>query len=65
MAMRPTLEEVQVHGREILIDRVLDEMDYERLEERWLLEDILGVEDGPETDALIERLRRRRDEWDA
>lgn len=31
----------------------LDALDQERLEERRLLEDLVGLEDGPETDALI------------
>lgn len=47
---RPRLEE---------IERYLDAIGRDRELARWLLEDIAGIEDSPETDEEIMKLKKR------
>lgn len=44
------------------IERYLDALERNRVSARWLLEDIQNIEDSPETDAEIVKLRRKRQE---
>lgn len=39
------------------VTRYLDQLAEEQTMERWLLEDLAGIEDGPETDETIQRSR--------
>jgi len=41
------------------VERWLDEQDIDREESKRLLEDIVGVEDSPEMDAVIARKARK------
>ena len=49
--MRPSVDDVE---------RYLDALEDERLSTRRLLEDLANIEDCPETDAMIRRLRHNQ-----